>query len=76
MSSLEKRLAKLEAEKRVAGDIWLANRIGLSALGQPYPPGANLAAPLWQQFSGASLIAQRRYRPRGTWKKLRGCRCR
>ena len=74
-----------DAERRADWDGWLANRVGLgltsplgeslSALGQPYQRGVNMAGQ-WQPFNGVPILAKRRYRPRGAWKKLRRCKCR
>ena len=59
-----------EAERRAAADTWLAQRISVG-LG---PPMASALAALGQGY--AIKPAKRRYRPRGTWKKLRRCKCR
>lgn len=59
-----------EAERRAAADDWLSQRISRGLIS---PMGVALAA-LGQGY--AIKPAKRRYRPRGTWKKLRRCKCR
>lgn len=60
-----------EAENRVAWDGWLARSIGQNMLGPP------MVADLSSLGRGYDVKpAKRRYRPRGTWKKLRRCKCR